>query len=55
MADGERDHLRPNAGFVDTERWHGVGTRRLLLDDACDGTCYGDGQPGCDLYRYGCE
>jgi len=53
MAHGERDHLRPDAGFVDIERRHGVGTRRLLLDDARDGTCDGDDQRRRDFHRYG--
>jgi hypothetical protein len=32
MAHGERAHLRADAGFVDAERWHGVGIRLLFLD-----------------------
>ena len=49
MADGGRNRLRPDAGFVDTERRHGVGCRHLLLDDVHDGTRYGDSQQGHDF------
>ena len=55
LADRERDRLRPDAGFVDSERRHGVGARHLFLDDARDCACYGDGQPGRDLHRYRCD
>jgi hypothetical protein len=32
MADGERDHLRSDAGGVDSERRHGAGIRLFFLD-----------------------
>ena len=53
MADGGRDHIWPDAGFVDTERWHGVGRRHVYLDDADDSASDRDKQPGRDLYRDG--
>ena len=43
MAGGELDHLRPNAGFLDAKRRHGVSFRRLLLDDST--TVPGAGEP----------
>jgi hypothetical protein len=53
VADGERNHIWPDAGCIDTERWHGVGRRDLLLDDSDNGAINGDKQPGRDVYRDG--
>jgi hypothetical protein len=54
MADGERDHIRPDAGFVDAKRRFGVRTRDLLMGDADNITGYGDDERGSDLHSYGC-
>ena len=53
VADGERNYIRPDAGCIDTERWHGVSRRDFLLDDSDNGASNGDKQPGRDLYRDG--
>ncbi len=37
MAGSELDHIRPNAGFLNAKRRHGVGFRRLLMDNFHDG------------------
>lgn len=44
MARGDRDHLRPDTGFVDADRRRGVSIRHLLLDDVHDGPRCGDAQ-----------
>jgi hypothetical protein len=53
MAHGECNHLRPDAGFVDTERRHGVSIRDILLDIVFDGPRCGVAQRKCDLHAYG--
>ena len=53
VADGERNYIRPDAGCVDAERWHGVGRRDFSWTTADNGASNGDKQPGRDLYRDG--
>jgi hypothetical protein len=50
MADGELDHIRPNAGFLNTERRRSVGFRLVLVDIFYDGSRRWDAQRERNFY-----
>ena len=50
MADGELDHLRPNTGFLNPKRRHGVSIWLLLLDNIDDGAWCRDAQRERNFY-----
>jgi hypothetical protein len=50
MADGELDHVRPNAGVLNAKRRHSVGFRLFLVDNFCDGPRRRDAQRERNFY-----
>ena len=53
MAGGERDHLRPDAGFFDTDRGYGVGIGLIFVDFVYDGPWGWRAKRERDLYAHG--